>query len=149
MRAVVQRVLEAGVAVEGEVVGAIGRGLLVYLGAADGDDANDVEYVVQKIAGLRIFPDDRGRMSLGPAEVSAEILVVSQFTLFGDLRRGRRPSFDGAAAPERAEALYLEVVERLRALGFRVATGRFRADMRVSSVGDGPVTILLDSRKLF
>ncbi|NLY95562.1 MAG: D-tyrosyl-tRNA(Tyr) deacylase [Myxococcales bacterium] len=149
MRAVVQRVLEAGVAVEGEVVGAIGRGLLVYLGAADGDDANDVEYVVQKIAGLRIFPDDRGRMSLGPAEVSAEILVVSQFTLFGDLRRGRRPSFDGAAAPERAEALYLEVVARLRALGFRVATGRFRADMRVSSVGDGPVTILLDSRKLF
>lgn len=149
MRAVVQRVLEAGVAVEGEVVGAIGRGLLVYLGAADGDDANDVEYVVQKIAGLRIFPDDRGRMSLGPAEVSAEILVVSQFTLFGDLRRGRRPSFDGAAAPERAEAHYLEVVERLRALGFRVATGRFRADMRVSSVGDGPVTILLDSRKLF
>lgn len=149
MRAVVQRVLEAGVAVEGEVVGAIGRGLLVYLGAADGDDANDVEYVVQKIAGLRIFPDDRGRMSLGPAEVSAEILVVSQFTLFGDLRRGRRPSFDGAAAPERAETLYLEVVERLRALGFRVATGRFRADMRVSSVGDGPVTILLDSRKLF
>lgn len=144
MRAVVQRVLEAGVAVEGEVVGAIGRGLLVYLGAADGDDANDVEYVVQKIAGLRIFPDDRGRMSLGPAEVSAEILVVSQFTLFGDLRRGRRPSFDGAAAPERAEALYLEVVERLRALGFRVATGRFRADMRVALVNDGPVTVILD-----
>jgi D-aminoacyl-tRNA deacylase len=149
MRAVVQRVAEASVVVEDETTGAIGSGLLVYLGAATGDGPSDVDYVVNKIAGVRVFSDDRGRMSLGPAEVGAEILVVSQFTLYGDLRRGRRPSFDAAAAPELAEALYHAVVEKLRSLGFRVETGRFRADMRVHSVGVGPVTILVDSRKLF
>jgi D-aminoacyl-tRNA deacylase len=149
MRAVVQRVSEASVTVEGEMTGQIGHGLLVYLGAATGDALADVEYVVNKLAGLRIFTDDEGRMSLGPEDVGAALLVVSQFTLFGDLRRGRRPSFDGAAPPDVAEHLYNTLVERLRARGLRVETGRFRADMRVHSVGTGPVTVLLDSRKMF
>jgi D-aminoacyl-tRNA deacylase len=149
MRAVVQRVAEASVTVDGETTGRIGHGLLVYLGAATGDGPSDIEYLVNKLAGLRVFTDAEGRMSLGPDEAGAELLVVSQFTLFGDLRRGRRPSFDGAAPPDVAENLYGAVVERLRARGLRVETGRFRADMRVHSVGVGPVTILLDSRKMF
>lgn len=149
MRVVVQRVNEAHVTVGEETTGAISMGLLVYLGAADGDGPSDVAYIVNKLAGLRVFGDEGGKMSLGPAEVGAELLVVSQFTLFGDLRRGRRPSWGGAAPPEEAERLYDEVVASLRSHGFKVETGRFRADMRVHSVGAGPVTILLDSRKLF
>ena len=149
MRAVVQRVHEADVTVGDEKVGAIQRGLLVYLGAAREDDANDVRYTADKIAGLRVFPNDDGKMSLSVADVEGGVLVVSQFTLFGDVRRGRRPSFDGAADPVDAERLYLEVVEALRAKGLTVETGKFRAMMDVRSVVDGPVTIQIDSRKLY
>lgn len=149
MRAVVQRVNEASVTVEGEIVGAIERGLLVYLGAARGDELKDVGYTADKIAGLRVFPNDEGRMSLSAMDVGAEVLVVSQFTLFGDVRRGRRPSFDGAAEPLDAEQLYLSVVEALRAKGLKVETGTFRAMMLVRSIVDGPVTIQIDSRKLY
>lgn len=149
MRTVVQRVSEASVAVEGAVVGSIDRGLLVYLGAAHGDEASDVRYTVDKIAGLRVFPNDEGRMSLSVIDVCGAILVVSQFTLFGDVRRGRRPSFDGAADPADAERLYLEVVEGLRSKGLPVETGTFRAMMLVQCSVDGPVTIQIDSRKLY
>ncbi len=149
MRAVVQRVSEACVVVDGERVGAIGRGLLVYLGAGKGDGARDEELVTNKIATLRIFPDADGKMSLSVQEIGGEVLVVSQFTLYGDVRKGRRPSFDDAAPPEDAQAIYERVVERLRGLGLRVATGRFRAMMDVQSRVDGPVTILVDSRKQF
>ncbi len=149
MRAVVQRVNEASVTVDGEVVGAIERGLLVYLGAARDDGAKDVQYTVDKVAGLRVFPNDDGRMSLSVADVGGAILVVSQFTLFGDVRRGRRPSFDGAADPKDAERLYLEVVGGLQGKGLPVETGTFRATMLVQSAVDGPVTIQIDSRKLY
>ena len=149
MRAVVQRVHEASVSVDREVVGAIERGLLVYLGAAQGDDAKDVRYIADKIAGLRVFPNDDGRMSLSVTDVNGAVLVVSQFTLFGDVRRGRRPSFDGAADPTDAERLYVQVVEALRGKGLSVETGTFRAMMLVQSAVDGPVTIQIDSRKLY
>ena len=149
MRAVIQRVNEASVTVDGEVVGAIERGLLVYLGAARGDEAKDIQYIVDKVAGLRVFPDDDGRMSLSVIDIDGAVLVVSQFTLFGDVRRGRRPSFDGAAEPTDAERLYLEVVEGVRRKGLPVETGTFRAMMPVQSTVDGPVTIQIDSRKLY
>ena len=149
MRAVVQRVHRASVAVEGNVVGAIEHGLLVYLGAAHEDTAADVRYIVDKIAGLRIFKNDDGRMSVSVEDVQGSVLVVSQFTLFGDVRRGRRPSFDGAADPVSAERLYLGVVNGLRDKGLEVATGTFRAMMLVRSEVDGPVTIQIDSRKLY
>lgn len=149
MRAVVQRVNEASVTVEGSVVGSIDRGLLVYLGAAQGDEADDVRYTINKIAGLRVFPNDQGRMSSSVTEIGGAVLVVPQFTLFGDVRRGRRPSFDGAADPADAERLYLAVVDGLRAKGVPVETGTFRAMMLVQSSVDGPVTIQIDSRKLY
>lgn len=149
MRAVVQRVHEAAVTVDGQTVGAIDRGLLVYLGAARGDDETDVRYMVEKIAGLRVFPNEKGKMSSSVVDVGGAVLVVSQFTLFGDVRRGRRPSFDGAADPTDAERLYLEVVSALRDKGLTVQTGTFRAMMDVGSVVDGPVTIQVDSRKLY
>jgi D-tyrosyl-tRNA(Tyr) deacylase len=149
MRAVVQRVSEASVTVEGERVGSIERGLLVFLGAAHGDEATDVRYSAEKIAGLRVFPNDDGRMSLSVVDVGGSVLVVSQFTLFGDVRRGRRPSFDGAADPENAERLYMDLVQRLRDKGLRVETGTFRAAMSVQATVDGPVTIQIDSRKLY
>jgi D-tyrosyl-tRNA(Tyr) deacylase len=149
MRAVVQRVRRASVTVDAETVGVIERGLLVYLGAARDDDAKDVKYIADKIAGLRVFPDGDGRMALSVLEVAGSVLVVSQFTLFGDVRRGRRPSFDGAADPKDAERLYLEVVEELRKRGLPTETGTFRAMMLVASEVDGPVTIQIDSRKLY
>lgn len=149
MRAVVQRVHEASVTVDGLTVGAIGRGLLVYLGAARGDEDKDVRYTAEKIAGLRVFPNDEGKMSLSLVDVQGEVLVVSQFTLFGDVRRGRRPSFDGAADPADAERLYSDLVSFLRTKGVTVATGTFRAMMDVHSIVDGPVTIQIDSRKLY
>ena len=149
MRAVVQRVNEASVSVDGDVVGAIGRGLLVYLGAALGDEARDVQYIADKVAGLRIFPNDEGKMSLSVTAIGGAALVVSQFTLFGDVRRGRRPSFDGAADPGDAERLYRDVVEALRSKGLEVRTGTFRAMMLVQSVVEGPVTIQIDSKKLY
>jgi D-tyrosyl-tRNA(Tyr) deacylase len=149
MRAVVQRVRRASVTVDGETVGAIERGLLVYLGAARDDDAKDVRYIADKIAGLRVFPNQDGRMALSVQEIDGAVLVVSQFTLFGDVRRGRRPSFDGAADPRDAERLYLEVVEALRSSGLHTETGTFRAMMLVQCEVDGPVTIQIDSRKLY
>lgn len=149
VRAVVQRVHEASVTVDGDVVGAIRHGLLVYLGAANGDTPADVRYIVDKIAGLRIFTNDEGRMSRSVHDTGGEVLVVSQFTLFGDVRRGRRPSFDGAAPPEDAERLYLDVVDGLRSKGLTVETGRFCAMMLVESTVDGPVTIQIDSTKLY
>lgn len=135
--------------VDERVVGAIGRGLLVYLGAGLGDVDADVDALVNKLAGLRIFPDDQGKMSRSVEEIGGEILVVSQFTLYGDVRKGRRPSFTDAAPPEEAERLYQHVVSGLRARGLRVETGQFRASMDVRSRVDGPVTILIDSRRAF
>jgi D-aminoacyl-tRNA deacylase len=149
VRAVAQRVSEASVWVDGEEVGRIQRGVLVYLGAGKGDADADLDLVVNKIATLRIFPDDEGKMSRSVTDIAGEVLVISQFTLFGDVRKGRRPSFDDAAPPEIAEALYNRVVLALRAQGLRVETGRFRAMMDVRSRVDGPVTILIDSRKQF
>jgi D-tyrosyl-tRNA(Tyr) deacylase len=144
MRAVVQRVLSARVEVGGEVVGAIDRGLLCYLGFGRGDTAEDRAWTLGKIVGLRVF-EEAGKMSLAVTDVGGALLLVSQFTLYGDLRRGRRPSFDDAMPPEEAERAYDAAVAEARAAGIRVETGRFRADMKVHSVNDGPVTIWLDS----
>src|SRR5689334_5618946 len=149
MRAVVQRVTRASVKVDGEVVGQIDRGLLVLLAVGQDDSECDADYLADKIAGLRIFEDDAGKMNLAAAEVSGAVLAVSQFTLFGDVRRGKRPSFDAAARPEQANRLYEYLVSKIRAAGLRCETGRFQQMMEVESVNDGPVTILLDSRKLF
>jgi D-tyrosyl-tRNA(Tyr) deacylase len=149
MRAVVQRVSRAQVGVDGEVVGDIGRGLLVLLGVTHTDNEADADYLAGKIAGLRVFEDENGKMNLDTASVSGGILVVSQFTLCGDVRRGKRPSFDGAAQPERARALYEYFVERIRDAGLPCQTGRFQEMMQVELVNDGPVTILLDSSKIF
>jgi D-tyrosyl-tRNA(Tyr) deacylase len=146
---VAQRVASASVDVGEERVGAIGRGLLVYLGAGEGDGDPQVAYLVSKIAGLRIFEDDEGKMSRSVEDVGGEVLVVSQFTLYGDVRKGRRPSFTKAAPPDEAERLYQAVVEGLRARGLTVATGRFRAMMNVRADVWGPVTILVDSEKTF
>jgi D-tyrosyl-tRNA(Tyr) deacylase len=147
MRAVVQRVSSAKVEVDGEVVGAIERGLLVYLGAGKGDTSEDRAYVLAKVLGLRVFENEAGKMDHSVVDVGGALLVVSQFTLYGDLRRGRRPSFDGAMPPEEAERAYEAFVHEARAQGVAVATGRFRADMKVSSTNDGPVTIWIDSSK--
>jgi len=149
MRAVVQRVSHAKVSANGEVTGEIGRGLLILLGVASGDAPADADYLADKIVGLRIFEDSSGKMNLAVAEVGGALLVVSQFTLYGDVRRGKRPSFDGAAAPQAARQLYEHFVEKVRAAGLRCETGRFQETMQVELVNEGPVTILLDSAKTF
>ena len=149
MRAVVQRVSSASVRVDGAVVGEIGRGLLVLLGVARDDTADDASTIAAKVAGLRIFDDAAGKMNLAVADAGGGVLVVSQFTLLGDCRGGRRPSYIDAAAPDAANTLYEAVVAALRATGLTVATGVFRAHMDVALVNDGPVTLLLDSRKAF
>jgi D-aminoacyl-tRNA deacylase len=149
VRAVVQRVSSASVRVDDAVVGEIGRGLLVLLGVARDDTADDAAQIAARVAGLRIFDDAAGKMNLAVAEAGGSLLVVSQFTLLGDCRGGRRPSYIEAAAPEAANALYETVVAALRATGLTVATGVFRAQMAVTLVNDGPVTLLLDSRKAF
>src|SRR2546423_7264808 len=149
MRAVVQRVTRASVTVEGEAVGRIGRGLVVLLGIARDDTDKDCSYLLEKIANLRIFDDAEGRMNLSLVETGGALLVVSQFTLYGDVRRGRRPSWIDAAPPETAEPLYNSFVEQARSIVEQVETGSFRAMMMVELVNDGPVTILLDSRKQF
>lgn len=149
MRVVVQRVLEASVTVGGEVVGHIGRGLLLYIAVKDGDGPADTDYLVDKILGLRIFEDDSGKMNRSLKEVGGALLVVSQFTLYGDCRRGRRPSFSMAAPPEAASRLYQSFVDNCRQQRIRVQTGVFRETMRVRSTNDGPVTLLLDSSKSF
>jgi D-tyrosyl-tRNA(Tyr) deacylase len=149
MRAVVQRVSSAKVMVSGEIAGEIGRGLLVLVGVAAGDGPADAEYLAAKTRDLRVFPDDQGRMNRSVLEIGGALLVVSQFTLQADCRKGRRPSFDGAAPGPLARALYEDVVRRLRESGLQVSTGIFQADMEVHLVNDGPVTLLLDSRKEF
>jgi|SRR5271157_2201489 len=153
MRAVVQRVSRAKVTVKatvnGEIAGEIGLGLLVLLGVGVGDTRADADYLAEKTIGLRIFEDAGGKMNLSVAEVGGALLVVSQFTLYGDARRGKRPSFDAAAPPEQARELYEYFVEKVRAAGLRCETGRFQETMQVELVNEGPVTILLDSAKVF
>jgi D-tyrosyl-tRNA(Tyr) deacylase len=149
VRAVIQRVIESRVDVGGITVGSISAGLLVLLGVEKGDAKSDFDYVLNKTLGLRIFEDEDGKMNLSASQVGAEILIVSQFTLLGDVRRGKRPAFTTAEDPAIAEPTYLRFVEAIREKGLTVATGVFGADMKVHLVNDGPVTILLDSRKLF
>ena len=149
MRAVVQRVSRARVNVNGEITGEIGLGLLLLLGVGAGDTHTEADYLAEKAIGLRIFEDAGGKMNLSVAEVGGAFLVVSQFTLYGDARRGKRPSFDAAAPPEQALELYEHFVEKVRAAGLRCETGRFQETMQVELVNEGPVTILLDSAKGF
>lgn len=149
MRAVVQRVSRASVTVDGEIVGRIERGLLVLLGVTHADSEAAADYLAEKIAGLRVFEDDAGKMNLSVVDVGGSSLAVSQFTLYGDARKGKRPSFDDAARPEQARKLYERFVERIRTLGLVCETGRFQEMMQVELVNEGPVTILLDSEKTF
>ncbi|HVP52122.1 MAG TPA: D-aminoacyl-tRNA deacylase [Terriglobales bacterium] len=149
MRAVVQRVKRASVTVSGETAGEVGPGLLVLVGVGQGDTEAAADYLAEKIAGLRIFDDEAGRMNRAVGEIGGAVLAVSQFTLFGDVRRGKRPSFDAAARPEQARRLYEYFVDKLRAAGLRCETGRFQEMMEVELVNDGPVTILLDSERAF
>lgn len=149
MRAVVQRVSRAGVSVDGVSIAAIGSGLLILLGVETGDDEKDADYLADKIAGLRIFEDEGGKMNLSVKDCGGAILVVSQFTLLADCRKGRRPGFSAAAVPALAEPLCQYFCERAKNLGLEVQTGRFRAEMAVELVNDGPVTILLDSQRRF
>lgn len=149
MRAVVQRVSRAKVTVEGKTVGEISAGLLVLLGVGREDSDADAIYLAEKVAGLRIFEDDAGKMNRSLTDIAGCILAVSQFTLYGDVKKGKRPSFDGAAPPAEARRLYEFFVERLRALGLHCETGQFQATMQVELINEGPVTILLDSNKIF
>ena len=148
MRAVVQRVSQASVSTADGIVGEIARGLVVLVGIADGDDTADIEYIASKIRELRVFPDENGKMNRSLADAGGQLLVVSQFTLMGDVRRGRRPAFDGAAPPDRARITFDALLDRLRAAG-PVETGVFQAHMDVALNNDGPVTVLLDSRRTF
>ncbi len=149
MRAVVQRVKEARVEVDGQITGAIEKGLMVLLGVGRDDDRADVEFMADKLANLRIFRDDADRMNLSVKDAGGAILLISQFTLYGDCRKGRRPSFDAAAEPEQAKKLYEDIISLIRAKGIAVETGVFAARMQVFSQNDGPVTFLLDSKKAF
>lgn len=149
MRAVVQRVDKARVEVDNKIVGAVDKGLMVLFGVAVDDTDKDLDYLVDKVAGLRIFEDSNDKMNLSVMDVGGAILAVSQFTLYGDCRKGKRPSFDGAAKPDVANAYYEKFVAKLRDKGIKVETGVFRAHMLVSLVNNGPVTILVDSRKMF
>jgi D-tyrosyl-tRNA(Tyr) deacylase len=141
-----QRVSRASVSVAGKAVGKIGQGLVVFVGVANGDTERDIQYLVQKMAGLRIFADDEGRFNLSILDIRGELLLVSQFTLMADTRKGRRPSFVDVAPPEQAEKLFNQFVEQARATGLKVETGRFQQYMQVEIHNDGPVTIMLDSR---
>ncbi|NIM06274.1 MAG: D-tyrosyl-tRNA(Tyr) deacylase [Armatimonadetes bacterium] len=147
MRAVVQRVSQAEVTVAGAVIGSIGPGLMILLGVGNEDGPEQAAYLADKIAGLRIFEDDAGKMNLSVEQIGGQILVVSQFTLYGDCRKGRRPSFTEAAPPEKAESLYREFVQVLEARGLKVATGAFGEKMQVRLTNDGPVTLLLDTNR--
>ena len=149
MRAVVQRVSSSKVTVDEEVVGNINNGLLVLLGVTHDDTSKDVDYMVDKVTNLRIFEDENDKMNLSLKDINGEVLAVSQFTLYGDCRRGRRPSFSDAARPEVANPLYEEFVKKISDLGINVSTGKFGAHMMVDLINDGPVTILLESRKEF
>ena len=149
MKALLQRVTRASVSVAGEVVGRIGRGLVVFVGVASGDTEKDAQYLAQKTVSLRIFSDEEGRFNLSALDIKGELLVVSQFTLLADTRKGRRPSFIEAAPPAQAEEIFERFVEQARATGLRVETGRFQQYMQVEIHNDGPVTILLDSKGKF
>ncbi|MCC6154658.1 MAG: D-tyrosyl-tRNA(Tyr) deacylase [Candidatus Hydrogenedentes bacterium] len=149
MRAVVQRVHESSVTVDGRITGRIGKGLLVLLGVSESDTDQDADYLAEKIVGLRCFADDASKFNLSVREVGGSVLAVSQFTLFGDCRKGKRPSFTDAARPELAISMYERFVERVRAAGIEVETGEFGAHMDVHLVNDGPVTLMLDSKKAF
>ncbi len=149
MKALLQRVTGASVSVAGETVGRIGRGLVVLVGVANGDTEKDVQYLAQKTVNLRIFPDEAGRFNLSALDIKGELLVVSQFTLLADTRKGRRPSFVEAAPPAQAEGLFEQFAAQARASGLKVETGRFQQYMQVEIHNDGPVTILLDSREKF
>jgi len=149
VKALLQRVTKASVSVGGEVVGSIGPGLVVFVGVANGDSERDVQYLAEKTTGLRIFDDGQGRLNLSVQDIGGELLLVSQFTLLADTRKGRRPSFTDAAPPAQAEALFNQFVEQVRATGLKVATGRFQQCMQVEIHNDGPVTIMLDSREKF
>jgi len=149
MRSVVQRVKRAAVTVNGERVGTIAAGLLVLLAVGQEDGADDISWMVDKLVGLRIFEDQEAKMNRSVLDVEGEILVVSQFTLYGDCRKGKRPSFSTAAPPEQAKALFDQSIDRIRSYGIKVETGVFQAEMDVELVNDGPVTILLDSKKKF
>lgn len=149
MRAVVQRVSSSSVTVDGSVIGSTKQGILVLVGVTDTDTTEDVQYICDKVSHLRIFEDEQDKMNLSVLDVGGEVCVVSQFTLYGDARKGRRPNFMKAAPPEMAERLYLELVEAFKEKGLIVSTGQFQAHMQVELVNDGPVTILLDSSKEF
>ncbi len=149
MRAVVQRVTESRVAVDGKITGEIGKGLMVLIGVEDGDTEKDAAYVAGKVTGLRIFEDDNDKLNLSVKDIGGGVLAVSQFTLLGDVRKGKRPSFTKAAVPEEANALYRKVIELIQAEDIQVEEGIFRAEMMVEIHNDGPVTILLDSNKNF
>lgn len=149
MRAVIQRVLNASVEVDNEIIGKIGQGFLVLLGVGQEDDEADMKYIADKIINLRVFEDENEKMNLSINDVGGELLVVSQFTLYGDCRKGRRPSFDSAGEPKMAKELYEKTCKYFKDFGIKVETGRFAADMKVNLLNDGPVTLLLDSKKLF
>lgn len=149
MRAVVQRVSNANVIVNGEIVGGIQKGFMVLLGVEDQDDVADVDYMVEKIIHLRVFEDYEGKMNLSLMDIKGELLVVSQFTLLGDCRKGRRPSFINAARPEKANQLYGLFIDKAKAYNLKVETGVFQAEMKVNICNDGPVTLMIDSRKNF
>lgn len=149
MRALIQKVKRASVKIDNEIVSEIEAGLLVFLGITHGDTVKDMEYIADKTVGLRIFEDDEGKMNLSLSDVGGEILVVSQFTLYGDVRRGKRPSFTESAGGEFAENMYLNFVKEIKKSGFDVKTGEFGADMQVELINDGPVTIQIDSNKVY
>ncbi len=149
MRAVVQRVISAFCEVNGEITGSIGKGLLVFIGIGRDDSESDIDYIVEKTINLRIFEDSESKMNLSIKDIKGSILLISQFTLYGDVRKGRRPSFDSAMSPDLAERLYEKTVELFRKTGINIQTGRFREMMKISLINDGPVTILLDSKRLF
>lgn len=149
MRAVVQRVVSSNVKVDGEVTGEIKKGLLVLLGVGEDDTEKDISYMVEKIVNLRIFEDENEKMNLSLKDVGGELLVVSQFTLFGDCRKGRRPGFSEAARPEKADEYYIDFVKKAKNMGIKTETGRFQTHMMVELINDGPVTLLIDSKKKF
>ena len=146
MKAVIQRVLRGSVSVAGEIVGEVGRGLVIMLGVRQGDDRGDAQFLAEKCVNLRIFPDDAGRFDQSALDIDAELLVISQFTLYGDCRKGRRPNFSAAAAPEESKPLYDAFVEIIRGFGLKTETGIFAADMQVVIHNDGPVTIIAESK---
>ncbi|MBR3787604.1 MAG: D-tyrosyl-tRNA(Tyr) deacylase [Firmicutes bacterium] len=149
MRAVVQRVKKSSVTVDDKITGKIGQGLMVLIGVEDGDSEKDADYIADKVCGLRIFEDEQGKMNLSVEDIGGEVLAVSQFTLLADARKGRRPSFTKAAAPDEANALYRKVIDKIESRNINVEEGVFQAEMMVEIHNDGPVTILLDSNKMF